>query len=168
MKVDTSFDVSTYLFKFYKKRDRYMKKMNETEKVKGKIAKEVWRIITSDKAKKYFSAEEPFFFNEEGKICASDLAHTILSMNKSLEDDGITTFSSSDLVMMCRAYMNSSTYKNAQVKQTIREIEAYFYGETGELYTCVKDDEWIYPNFDHMIRAYNKLKGSDLWEPIME
>lgn len=143
-------------------------KMNETEKIKGRIAKRIWSVITSEKAEKYKSAKEPYLIAEVGRVHATEFASFMLAINKSLEDDGNTDFSSSEIVGMCRAYMNSTTCKNVQIRHILEEIKGYFYSDTGRLHISVKDGEWVYTHFDCMIRAYNKLKGSDLWEPIME
>lgn len=145
--------------------------MNETEKIKGKIAKEVWRIITSEKAKKYLNAEEPFLdatgWDGGRKIPASDFCKFMLAINKSLENDGITCFSSSDTLMMCRVYMASTICKNVQIRHIIEDIKKYFCAD-GTLNISAKDGEWVYTHFDHIVEMYNKLKGTDLWEPIME
>ena len=143
-------------------------KMSKTEEIKGRIAKGIWSVITSEKAEKYRCAEEPYLIAEVGRVHATEFASFMLAINKSLEDDGNTDFSSSEIVGMCRAYMNSTTCKNVQIRHILEEIKGYFYSDTGRLHTSVKDGEWVYTHFDRMIRAYNKLKGSDLWEPIME
>lgn len=145
--------------------------MNETEKIKGKIAKEVWRIITSEKAKKYLTAKEPSLdatgWDGGRKIPASDFCKFMLAINKSLEDDGITCFSSSDTLMMCRVYTASTICKNVQIRHIIEDIKKYFCAD-GTLNISPKDGEWVYTHFDNMVEMYNKLKGTDLWEPIME
>lgn len=141
-------------------------KMNETEKIKGRIAKRIWSIVTSEKAEKYRSAEEPYLIAEVGRIPATEFASFMLAINKSLKDDGNTDFSSSEIVGMCRAYMNSATCKNVQIRHILEEIKGYFYSDTGRLHTSVKDGEWVYIHFDHMIEEYNKLEGTDLWVPV--
>ena len=141
-------------------------KMNNTEEIKGRVAKRIWNVVTSGKAEKYRYADEPYLIAEGSRIHASEFARLMLAMNKSLEDDGNTDFSSSEIVDMCRAYRSSATCKNVQIRHILENIKGYFYSDTGKLHTSVKDGEWVYTHFDHMIEEYNKLEGTDLWVPV--